>query len=142
MTGGTTRAGLELVHGDLTRQIIGAFFDVYNALGQGFVEAVYQRAMPLSLAKRGVQSEREVPITVKYLGVGIGDYRADQIVEEKMIVESKVATKILPVHEIQLVNYLKASRIPVGLILNFGPDPTFRRLFLTSTPNGSAMIRS
>ncbi len=142
MLGGTTRAGLELMHSDLTRQIIGAFYDVYNALGQGFVEAVYQRAMPLALAKRGVGSEREVPLTIKYLGVGIGDYRADLIVEGKVIVESKVATKILPIHEIQLVNYLKVSKIPVGLILNFGPEPTFRRLFLTSTPKGSAVIRS
>ena len=134
--------GLALVHGDLTRQIIGAFYDVYNALGHGFVEAVYQRAMPVALAARGVKSEREVPLTVSFKGVNVGEYRADLIVDNKVIVESKVALKIVPIHEIQLVNYLRASRLAVGLILNFGPQPTFRRLLLTSPQEGSAVIRS
>jgi GxxExxY protein len=142
MTGGTTRAGLELVHGDLTRQIIGAFYDVYNALGQGFVEAVYQRALPVALSARGIQCEREVPMSVIYKGVHVGEYRADLVVENKVIVESKVALKIIPIHEIQLVNYLKASRISVGLVLNFGPQPTFRRLLLLSPQEGSKVIRS
>jgi GxxExxY protein len=142
MTGGTTREGLELVHGDLTRQIIGAFYDVYNALGQGFVEAVYQRAMPVALAARGIECQREVPLSVSYKGVNVGEFRADLVVERKVIVESKVASKIIPVHEIQLVNYLRASKIAVGLVLNFGPQPTFRRLLLTSPQDGSAVIRS
>ena len=141
MTGGTARAGLALVHGELTRHIIGAFFEVYNELGYGFVESVYQRALPLALAAQGVRSEREVPLSVRFRGEVVGDYRADLIVEGKVIVESKVADKILPVHEMQLLNYLRATGITVGLVLNFGPRPTFRRLLLTSPQEGSVIIR-
>ncbi len=141
MPGETTRAGLELVHGPLTRQIIGAYYDVYGSLGFGFVESVYQRAFPLALAARGIRSEREVPLSVSFMGTVVGDYRADVVVEKKVIVECKVATKILPIHEIQLVNYLKASTITVGLIFNFGPEPSFRRLVLSFPRSGSAVIR-
>ncbi len=141
MTGGTARAGLALVHGELTRHIIGAFFEVYNELGYGFVESVYQRALPLALAAQGVRSEREVPLSVRFRGEVVGDYRADLVVEGKVIVESKVADKILPVHEMQLLNYLRATGITVGLVLNFGPRPTFRRLLLTSPQEGSVVIR-
>jgi len=142
MPGGTTRAGLALVHGEVTREIIGAFFDVYNELGYGFVEAVYQRALPVALAMRGVQSARETPLSVWFRGEIVGHYRADLIVEGKVIVECKVADRILPVHEVQLLNYLKATGIAVGLVLNFGPQPTFRRLLLTSPKEGSVVIRS
>jgi GxxExxY protein len=142
MTGGTTRAGLALVHGELTREIIGAFFDVYNELGYGFVESVYQRALPVALAARGVRSEREVPLTVRFRGAVVGDYRADLVVDGRVIVESKVAEKILPVHEMQLLNYLRATGIVVGLVLCFGPRPTFRRLLLTSAKEGSVVIRA
>jgi GxxExxY protein len=85
-----------LVHGEITRQIIGAFFDVYNALGYGFVESVYQRALPLALTARGVAGEREVPLTVRFRGVVVGEYRADLIAEGKVIVETKVATGFTP----------------------------------------------
>jgi GxxExxY protein len=142
MTEETTRVGLALVHGDLTRQIIGAFYDVYNELGYGFVESVYQHALPIALAKRGLRSQREFPLTVRYLGAIVGEYRADLLVEEKVIVESKVADKIVTVHEMQLLNYLKATRITVGLVLNFGPRPTFRRLLLSSPQEGSVVIRA
>ena len=142
MTIGTTRAGLALVHGDLTRQIIGAFFDVYNELGRGFLESVYRRALAIALASRGVPFEREVPLTVTYHGSVIGDFRADIVVDGQVIVECKVAPKILPIHEIQTVNYLRATRIKVGLILKFGPQATFRRLLLTSPEDGSLVIRS
>jgi GxxExxY protein len=141
MTGGTTRAGLALVHGALTREIIGAFFDVYNELGYGFLESVYQRALPVALGARGIRSEREVPLAVQFRGVAVGAYRADLVAEGKVIVESKVAEKILPIHERQLFNYLKATSLSVGLILNFGPRPTFRRLLLTPPTEGSALIR-
>ena len=137
----TTRAGLELVHGDLTRQIIGAYYDVYNVLGFGFVESVYQKALPLALRARGVASQREVALSVSYLGSVVGEYRADLIVDAKVIVECKVAAKILPIHEMQLVNYLKASTINVGLILNFGPEPAVRRLVLSFPRNKAAPIR-
>ncbi len=141
MPGETAREGLGLVHGALTREIIGAYYDVYNALGFGFVESVYQRALPLALRARGISSEREVPLSVHYMGAVVGDYRADLIVDGKVIVESKVAAKILPIHEIQLVNYLKATTITVGLILNFGPEPSVRRLVLSFPRGKTALIR-
>ncbi len=142
MTEGTTRAGLALMHGDVTREIIGAFYQIYSALGYGFVEAIYQRSLPVALATRGIKSEREVPMTVTFLGVNVGDYRADLIVEGRVIVETKTVEKILPVHEMQLVNYLRATGINVGLILNFGPRPTFRRMFLSSPQDGSVLLRA
>jgi GxxExxY protein len=131
-----------LVHGEITRQIIGAFFDVYNALGYGFVESVYQRALPLALTARGVACEREVPLTVRFRGVVVGEYRADLIAEGKVIVEAKVADRIHSFHETQLLNYLRATNIAVGLLLNFGPRPTFRRLLLSSPQEGSVLVRS
>ena len=142
MTSGTTRAGLALVDGDLSRKIIGAFYDVYNELGFGFPEALYQRAMPVALAGRGIQCERELLLVVRYKGEVVGSYRADLIVEGKIIVECKVAVRILPVHEAQLLTYLKAGGIKVGIVLNFGPRPTFRRLLLLSPKEGSAVIRA
>jgi GxxExxY protein len=142
MTGGAARAGMELIHGNLTREIIGAFYDVYNTLGYGFVESVYQRALPIALQKRRLRSERELPLTVRYEGITVGTYRADLVVEEKVIVESKVADKIVPVFEMQLLNYLKATGISVGLILNFGPRATFRRMYLSSPQEGSVLIRA
>ena len=142
MTSGTTRAGLALVHGDLSREIIGAFYDVYNELGFGFSEVLYQRAMPVALAGRGVHCEQELVLVVRYKGEVVGNYRADLIVEGKIIVECKVAVRILPVHEAQLLTYLKAGGITVGMVLNFGPRPTFRRLLLLSPNEGSAVIRS
>jgi GxxExxY protein len=142
MTGGTTLEGLRLVHGDLTREIIGAFYDVYNGLGFGFVESVYQRALPVALAARGVRCSREVLVNVQFNGVEVGSYRADLIVDGKVIVESKVAEKIVRIHEIQLVNYLRATGLSVGLILNFGPQATFRRLLLSSHKDGSGLIRA
>ena len=142
MTSGTTRAGLALVHGDLSREIIGAFYDVYNELGFGFSETLYQRAMPVALAGRGVQCEQELPLVVRFHGEVVGNYRADLVVEGKVIVECKVADRILPAHETQLLNYLKAAGIHVGIVLNFGPRPTFRRLLLLSPKEGSAVIRA
>ena len=141
MTGGTTRAGLALMHGDLTREIIGAFYQIYSALGYGFIEAIYQRSLPLALAKRGIEAAREVPMSVTFLDTIVGEYRADLIVEGKVIVETKTVDNILPVHEMQLVNYLRATGINVGLILNFGPRPTFRRMFLSSPQEGSVLLR-
>ena len=142
MNGGTAHAGLRLLHGEVTRGIIGAFYDVYNELGFGFAESVYQRALPVALEARGLRSEREVPITVRYRGTDVGFYRADLIVEGLVIVESKVADRILQVHEMQLLNYLRGTGRSVGLVLNFGPQATFRRLLLTSSNSGTAVIRA
>lgn len=142
MTGGTTKDGLGLMHGEISRGILGAFYDVYNEMGPGFLEAVYQRALPVALAERGIASEREVPILVRFRGEIVGEYRADLVVERKVIVECKVTEKVLPYHEAQLLNYLKATRISVGLVLCFGARPSFRRLLLTSRENGPVVMRS
>ena len=126
------QSGLALMHGAVTREIIGAFFDIYNELGHEFAEAVHQRAMPIVLAERGVRTEVERPLSIHFRGVVIGEYRVDLVVDDSVVVECKVATKILPVHEAQLLNYLKATGLNVGLILNFGSQPSFRRMLLTS----------
>lgn len=113
-----------------------------TSFGYGFAESVYQRALPIALAKRGLKSERELPLSVTYEQKTVGAFRADLIVEDKVIVETKVADKIVHVFEMQLLNYLKATGISVGLILNFGPQPTFRRMFLSSPQDGSVLIRA
>jgi len=142
MTGVTTRTGLDLLHSEVTGEIIGAFYDVYHTLGYGFAELVYQRSLPVALRKRGVDSEREVSLIVTFDECVVGEYRADLIVAGKVIVETKTCEKILPVHEMQLVNYLRATGLNVGLILNFGPKPTFRRMFLSSPQKGSTITRT
>lgn len=117
-----------LVAGDVFREIIGAFFDVYNDVGCRFVESVYQRAMPVALKERGVNVEREVPLRVMFRGETVGDFRADLIVEGRVLVEITAAEKLIHVHELQLINYLRATGLRVGLLLNCGPRATFRRL--------------
>ena len=130
MTGGTARGTDGLIHSEITHGIIGAFYEIYRRLGYGYCEAVYQRALPIELSVRGLQAAREVPLVVHYRGQNVGEYRADLIVEEKVIVETKVGERIIQAHEMQLLNYLSATRLRVGLVLNFGPRPTFRRLVL------------
>jgi len=142
MSESTVRSGLALLHGDLTRTIIGAFFEVYNELGYGFVETVYQRALPIVLSERGLHTELERRVTVAFRGATIGDYRPDLIVENKVIVECKVAAKVLPAHETQLLNYLKATGINIGLIFNFGSQPTFRRMLFTPKNTSHDLIRA
>ena len=142
MSQNTVRAGLELLHGDLTRVIIGAFFEVYNELGYGFAETVYQHALPIVLRERGLHTELERRVTVEFRGSTIGEYRPDLIVENKVIVECKVAAKILPAHETQLLNYLKATGINIGLIFNFGSQPTFRRMLFTPRNASHDLIRA
>lgn len=90
-------------------------------------------------AERGVRVETERVLTVRFRGTVVGDYRADLIVDDRVIVECKVAPKIAPTHETQLLNYLKAAEIRIGLILNFGPEPTFRRMIMSSSGGGSVV---
>ncbi len=142
MTEGSTKDGLGLMHGDLSRGILGAFYEVYNEMGTGFVEAVYQRALCVALTDRGIQCEREVPIVVRFRHVVVGEYRADLVADGKIIVECKVAEKVQPIHEVQLLNYLKATRISVGLVLCFGSRPLFRRLLLAARDRRPVPIRS
>ena len=119
---------VELKHSELTEKIIGVFFDVYNELGHGFLEAVYAEAMALALAAAGLDVRREVEIPVWFRGKLIGDFRADLVVEEAVVLELKAVRAIDQAFEKQLLNYLRATQFEIGLILNFGPKPEFRRL--------------
>jgi len=120
------------MHGELSHEILGAFFRVHTTLGHGFLEAVYRRAMEQELTRRGLIVTVEVPFSIRFDGYVIGDYRADLVVEQKVIVECKAAEYLTAAHEAQLLNYLRASAISLGLLLNFGARATFRRLVRSS----------
>ena len=120
------------LHSDLTGKIIKALYNVYNYPGYGFPERVYENAMMIELRKFGLQYDEQKPIDVYYYRDRIGYYFADIIVENKVIIELKAAEYLMPEHECQLVNYLKATDIEVGLLLNFGKEPKFKRKVLTA----------
>jgi GxxExxY protein len=106
--------------GEITEAIIGASFEVYNVLGHGFLERIYQRAMQLELQSRGLKVEMEAEIRVRYKGLEVGFYKADLLVNDRIIVELKVARAYAPDDEPQLLNELKATGMKVGLLINFG----------------------
>jgi len=116
-----------LKHQELTDQIIKAFFKVYNTLGYGFLEKVYQNALAIELRARGLTVAVQDPITVYYEGQVVGEYFADLLVGVLVIIELKAVGSLVADHGKQLINYLKASRIEVGLLMNFGPKPEFQR---------------
>jgi len=111
---------MELQHKEITQEIIGASFDVFRELGYGFLERVYQKAMKVELEIRGLKAETEAEIKVWYKGVIVGDYRADILVNNCVLVELKVSPVINLKDEAQLLNELKATGIKVGLLMNFG----------------------
>ena len=113
---------LELKHEAITHEIIGAAFEVYRILGYGFLEKVYQRAMQVELLQRGLKADLEFPIKVCFKGAIVGDYVADLFVEEKVMVELKVAQVYNKKDEPQLLNELKATDQEVGLLINFGRE--------------------
>jgi GxxExxY protein len=123
---------MALMHENLTGQIIKAFYNIYNELGYGFLEKVYENAFALELESMGLRVGRQRPIRVHYLGREVGDYYADLIVEGLVIIELKCAEAMCEAHEAQLLNYLKATDVEVGLLLNFGPKPAFRRKIFTN----------
>ena len=114
-------------HEDLTSKIIACAYKVHNTLGFGFLEAVYQNALLIELLKTGLRAEKEKKIQVYYDTQLVGDYIADIIVEEKVILELKSVRDLHPAHSAQLVNYLKATGIEVGLLLNFGESVEIKR---------------
>jgi len=105
---------------DITEKIIGCAFRVYNKMGFGFLESVYDRCMQLEMEKSGIEFEVQKPIKVYYDNVIVGEYVADIIVNDLIIVELKSVRRIVKAHEMQLVNYLTATEKPLGLIINFG----------------------
>ncbi len=114
-------------HSDLTEQIIRCFYTVYNSLGYGFLEKVYKKALLLELVKNDFSCKSQCPIKVYYNGQIVGEYFADVIVEELIIIELKAVEYLAEEHEFQLINYLKATDIEVGLLLNFGKNPEIKR---------------
>lgn len=116
-----------LKHGELTERLIGIFFNIHNELGHGFLESVYEEAFSVALAEHEIFFQRQVAIPVWYHGRQIGDFRADLLVENKVIIELKTGRAIEPAWEKQLLNYLRATEVEVGLLFNFGPDAEFRR---------------
>ena len=115
---------------ELTHAVIGTAMAVYNRLGPGFLEEVYQNALLLELAKQGLPVEKEVSLDVHYDGVCIGHYQADVIVDRRLILELKAVSALHPRHEAQLVNYLAATGIDDGLLLNFGaPSLQFKHKY-------------
>jgi GxxExxY protein len=115
---------------DLTKKIIGCAYYVYNKLGAGFLEKVYENALALQLGRIGLRAQQQMPISVRFEGEVVGEFFADILVEDKVILELKVVSELSSIHEVQLVNYLKATGIKVGLLLNFGEQMKIvRRVF-------------
>jgi GxxExxY protein len=117
-----------LKHRELTEKVIGVFYEVYNELGTGFLESVYGNAMALALAERGLSVEQEKPVPVYFRGDPVGDFRADLVVNGLVICELKAASLLDRAFTAQLLNYLRATDIEVGLLLNFGPNAEFKRM--------------
>ena len=115
-------------HQELTRKIIGVYYEVYNELGHGFLESVYEAAMLIALREAGLKAETQVPIAVYFRGNRVGDFRGDLMVENAILLELKAARALDSFHGAQLLNYLRATEIEVGLLLNFGIKPEFKRL--------------
>ncbi len=123
---------MQLLHQELTEKIIKAFFEVHHVLGYGFLEKVYKNALFYELTSYGLKCEKEKRINVFYKDVITGEYFADIVVENKVILELKVGDKILPEYEYQLMNYLRASEIEVGYVLLFGQKAFYDRKIYTN----------
>lgn len=122
-----------LLHRDITEQVLGVFFDVYNELGGGFLESVYAEAMSVAFGEAGIPFEREPSIAVQFRNRIIGAFRPDFIISGAVVVELKGARAIEQAHQAQVLNYLRASTLQVGLLLNFGPVPAYKRLAFSNT---------
>jgi GxxExxY protein len=125
-----------LIHKELTNKIINCFYTVYNTLGFGFLEKVYENSMLIELLKEGIKAEKQRPVKVYYFDHLVGEYFADIIVEDTIILELKAAESLAEEHELQLINYLKATDKEIGLLLNFGKKPEFRRKIFSNERKG------
>ena len=115
-------------HSELTNIIIGVFYEVYNELGFGFLESVYRKSFRLALIEKGLTVEEEVATPVYFRGKKVGDFKADLIVNKVILIELKTAETLVAAHEAQVLNYLRATSLEIGLLFNFGPKPQVRRL--------------
>ena len=123
-------------HDDITKQIIQAFYTVYGVLGYGFLEKVYENALAIELRKLGLKVAQQAQIVVYYDRHEVGVYQADLLVADAVIVELKASRALVPEHEAQLLNYLKATPYEVGLLLNFGPKPQIKRKIYDNARKG------
>jgi GxxExxY protein len=121
-----------LLHAPVTQRVLITFFEVYNELGSGFLESVYRTALARALRVVPLHVDREVPIDVFYRHEVIGRFYADLVVDNRVIVEVKAGRRLVPEHQTQLLHYLRATAMEVGLLLNFGPRPQFQRLIYSN----------
>lgn len=134
-----------LKHRDLTEKLIGIFFSIYNELGHGFLESVYEQAFSVALAENGLFFQRQIAVPVWFHGQKIGDFRADLLIGEKVLLELKAGRAIEPSWEKQLLNYLRATDVEVGMLFNFGARAEFKRYVFENAnknPRSSATIRA
>lgn len=122
----------KLLHKSITDSILKVYYDVYNGLGYGFLEKVYQNAMYFQLKSLGYKVEAQKQIKVYFKGQLVGEYYADLVIEDVVIVELKAIELLLNIHIAQIINYLKATTIEVGMLLNFGEEPEFKRIIYTN----------
>ena len=122
-----------LKHAELTEKIVGIFYDVYNELGYGFLESVYEESLVIALRQTGLDVERQLVIPVWFRGHEVGRFRGDILVEDSVLLELKSARILEAAHEAQLLHYLKSTEIEVGPLLNFGSRPQFRRLLFDNS---------
>ena len=115
-------------HGEITQKIIRVFYEVYNELGHGFLESVYEKSLQIALTSAGAKAQTQIEIPVSFRGQCVGKFTADLLVDDCVLVELKAARTLDSSHEAQLLNYLRATDIEVGLLLNFGFKPEFKRL--------------
>ena len=115
-------------HKEITDKIIKAFYEVYNELGHGFLESVYERSLEIALNSFGLRVNRQIQIPVWFRGKPVGDFTADMLIENCVLLELKAARALDSSHQAQLLNYLRATEIEIGLLLNFGLKPEFKRL--------------
>jgi GxxExxY protein len=131
------------LYSELTDAIICCFYNVYNKLGYGFLEKVYENALAIEMNRYGIASIAQAPISVYYEGYTVGEYFCDLLADGKVIIEIKATRSLLPEHEAQLLNYLKATDIEVGLLLNFGPNPEVKRkAFSNNRKNTVTLIKA
>jgi len=134
----TTQPVFSGLHAKITERVLSVYFEVYNELGGGFLESVYQQALRIALLQVGLQVLSEVAVPVYFRGQLVGTFRADLVVDGCVLLELKAVTGLDKEHDGQIVHYLRATDYEVGLLLNFGPKPQFRRFILE---NGSKKFR-
>jgi GxxExxY protein len=117
-----------LKHRELTQKIIGVFYEVYNELGHGFLESVYETAFEIALTAKGLTVLRQIEVPVWFRGKKVGDFTADMLVDKRVLLELKAGRALDHAHEAQLLNYLRATEIEVGMLLSFGLKPEFKRM--------------